>query len=62
VDSPDPEQLRAIVARGFNREAIIALDRLFPERCPDLRDSIDEIRYKSGQRSVIRLLLSLIEQ
>jgi hypothetical protein len=61
VAAPDPADLRALVARGFNREALAALDRLYPERSPDLKDSIDEIRYRSGQRSVIRFLHSLME-
>ena len=61
MDAPDAADLRALVARGFTREALVALDRLYPERTPDLKDSIDEIRFKSGQRSVIRFLHSLIE-
>ena len=36
-----------------------ALDTLFPERTPDLADSVDQIRYASGQRSVIRFLRGL---
>ena len=36
-----------------------ALDVFFPERSPELTDSIDQIRYASGQRSVIRFLRGL---
>lgn len=32
------------------------LDQLFPDRCPSLSDSIDMIRHKAGQRSVINFL------
>jgi hypothetical protein len=62
MDAPDTEQLRGIIARGFSREAINAMDKMYPEKSPSLRDTVDEIRYKSGQRSVIRFLLSLVEQ
>ena len=62
MDTPDTEQLRGIIARGFSREAINALDKMYPERSPGLRDTVDEIRHKGGQRSVVRFLLSLIEQ
>lgn len=37
-----------------------ALDALFPERSPELGESMDKIMYASGQRSVVRLLRSLI--
>jgi len=40
-------------------EAIEILDKFFPERCPGLYDSIDQIRYSSGQVSVVRFLKEL---
>lgn len=48
-----------MVRQGVSRDALSALDRLFPERCPELADSVDEIRFKAGQRSVVRMILSL---
>ena len=44
----------------LDREFIEALDRLFPEKTPELEDSLDTIRYRSGQRSVVHLLRSLL--
>lgn len=37
-------------------ELIEALDTSFPEKCPPLSMSLDEIRFKSGQRSVVNFL------
>ncbi len=54
-----PDSLKRIVVQGISDEALDALDQLFPERTPDLADSIDKIRYSSGQRSVIRFLRGL---
>ena len=56
----DPTQeLKATLKDLIPREAIEILDRFFPERTPPLGDSIDQIRYASGQRSVIRFLKEL---
>jgi hypothetical protein len=55
-----PDALKRIVAQGITDEALDALDQLFPERTPELQDSVDQIRYASGQRSVIRFLRGLI--
>lgn len=57
-----PDALKRIITRNLNDEALDALDKLFPERTPDLTDSIDQIRYASGQRSVIRFLRSLTNE
>jgi len=54
-----PDALKRIVAQGITDEALDALDQLFPERTPELQDSVDQIRYASGQRSVIRFLRGL---
>jgi hypothetical protein len=54
-----PDALKRIIAQGLSDEALDALDQLFPERTPELNDSVDQIRYASGQRSVIRFLRGL---
>lgn len=54
-----PDSLKRIVVQGMSDEVFDALDQLFPERTPELTDSIDKIRYSSGQRSVIRFLKGL---
>lgn len=54
-----PDSLKRIVVQGVSDEVFDALDQLFPERTPELTDSIDKIRYSSGQRSVIRFLKGL---
>lgn len=55
-----PDALKRIIASKLDDEMLDALDRLFPERTPELTDSIDQVRYASGQRSVIRFLRGLI--
>ena len=59
MESANPDVLKRIIAHNSKEEAIDALDQLFPERSPELTDSLDAIRYASGQRSVIRFLRSL---
>ena len=54
-----PDTLKRIIVQGVSDEVLDALDRLFPERTPELTDSVDQIRYSSGQRSVIRFLRGL---
>jgi hypothetical protein len=54
-----PDALKRIVGQQLNDEMLDALDQLFPERTPELSDSIDQIRYAAGQRSVIRFLRGL---
>ena len=54
-----PDTLKRVIAQGVTDEVLDALDRLFPERTPELADSVDQIRYSSGQRSVIRFLQGL---
>lgn len=56
-----PDSLKRIIAHHLNDDVLVALDKLFPERSPELTDSIDQIRYASGQRSVIRFLRSLVQ-
>ena len=54
-----PDTLKRVLVQGVTDEVLDALDRLFPERTPELADSVDQIRYSSGQRSVIRFLKGL---
>ena len=53
------EDLRKLIKSLIDSELLDALDKVFPERSPELSDSIDQIRYASGQRSVIRFLRGL---
>ena len=54
-----PDTLKRIIGQQLTDELLDALDQLFPERTPGLNDSIDQIRYASGQRSVIHFLRGL---
>jgi hypothetical protein len=47
------------VAGGFTHEALAALDQIYPERSASQRDTIDDLKFRGGQRSVIRFLHSL---
>lgn len=53
------DTLKRIIVQGISDEVLDALNRLFPERTPELTDSVDQIRYSSGQRSVVRFLQGL---
>jgi hypothetical protein len=59
VESPDT--LKRVIGQQLTDEVVAALDLLFPEKTPELNDSIDQIRYASGQRSVIRFLKGIVE-
>ena len=59
MDTTDTEALKRAIGARLTPEMMEALDVLFPERSPELTDSIDQIRYASGQRSVIRFLRGL---
>ena len=41
---------------SISEELIGYLDKLFPDKCADLKDTDKEIFYKSGQRSVVNHL------
>jgi hypothetical protein len=56
-----PDTLKKVIGQQMTDELLDALDQLFPERTPELNDSIDQIRYASGQRSVIRFLRGLVD-
>lgn len=38
------------------------LDKLYPERCPDKTDKVNDIYFKAGQRDVVRFLIYLQER
>ena len=59
MEPSDHEQATRVIAQWLNDEVLEAFDTLFPERTPELRDSVDEIRHSGGQRSVIRFLRGL---
>lgn len=56
-----PDTLKRIIVQQLTDEVLDALDKLYPEKTPELNDSIDQIRYAAGQRSVIRFLRSLTD-
>ena len=41
----------------ITEEMIDYLDKLFPDKCADLKDTEKEVFYKSGQRSVVNHLI-----
>lgn len=41
----------------ISKELITYLAELFPDKCPELKDSEKEIFYKAGQRSVVNHLI-----
>ena len=57
-----PDTLKRIIGKQMTDEVVDALDKLFPEKTPELNDSIDQIRYAAGQRSVVRFLKGLTDQ
>ena len=61
MDTTNIESLKRAIGSRLTPEMMEALDVLFPERSPELSDSIDQIRYAAGQRSVIRFLRGLID-
>jgi hypothetical protein len=40
----------------ISKELLEVLEKRFPDRSPDLHDSMDSVRFQSGQVSVVRLL------
>lgn len=46
----------------LSAELIRFLDQSFPDRCPDLEDTLPQIYYKSGQRSVVKFLTRIFEE
>jgi len=52
----------SLVGEHLNSELVYALGVLFPDRCPGPDESIDRIRYTSGQRSVVNFLQGILDQ
>ena len=62
MDSADhPDVIKKRIVQLLDKQVVDDLDTLYPERTPELADSIDQIRYASGQRSVVRFLRGLIQ-
>ena len=61
MDTANTESLKKAIGSRLTPEMMEALDVFFPERTPELNDSIDQIRYASGQRSVVRFLRGLTD-
>lgn len=40
----------------ISNDLVVYLDEMFPDKCPDLKESEREIFYKAGQRSVVNHL------
>lgn len=58
----DPtDSLKRIIVQRLDPDVLDALDQLFPERTPRLTDTVDQIRYASGQRSIIHFLRGLTD-
>ena len=49
-------------APAISKKLIEYLDEVFPERCPDLDMTLDEIRFTSGQRAVVNFLIELYKE
>ena len=45
-----------------SKDLIVWLRQVFPDRMPDHTESLDDIRFKQGQVSVIRTLISIEEE
>lgn len=44
-------------------DALVAeLDRVFPDRAPERRETYEDLMYRAGQRSVVEWAKDLIEQ
>ena len=45
-----------------SKELLEELEKRFPDRLPDYEESIDSLRFRTGQVSVIRLLRKQFDQ
>jgi len=43
-------------------QLLIALDNAFPEKTPDITETLDRIRERGGERKVVRYLRFVFEQ
>ena len=46
----------------FPADLIAALDKRFPERTPGPTETLDQIRFASGQRFVVRMLKAVFDE
>ena len=60
TSAEDVDVIKRRIVQLLDPQVIDDLDVLYPERTPELTDSIDGIRYASGQRSVIHFLRGLV--
>ena len=60
TSAEDVDVIKRRIVQLLDPQVIDDLDVLYPERTPELTDSIDRIRYASGQRSVIHFLRGLV--
>lgn len=43
-------------------EVVRFLDLTYPERCADLKETLLEIYYRAGQRSVVKYIVRIFEE
>lgn len=55
----DATAARAAIAATLTDEFLKALDTLYPEQTPGLDEPLDSIRYRGGQRSIVRMFHAL---
>jgi len=53
-----PKQIKIPI---ITKEIIDYLDSLFPDKCPELKETEKEIFYKAGQRSVVNHLIEKLK-
>lgn len=51
-----------IVLPALSQDLIKKLDKLFPDKCPELTDDDRRVWYKTGQRSVINYLQQIYDE
>jgi hypothetical protein len=57
-----PELAVSLVGEHLTSDLVQALGVLFPDRCPSLDETMERIRYTSGQRSVVNFLQNILDQ
>jgi hypothetical protein len=56
----NPELAISLVGEHLTSDLVQALGVLFPDRCPSLDETMERIRYTSGQRSVVNFLQGIL--
>lgn len=46
----------------FSADLILELDKMYPDKCPSLNETPKEIWFKAGQRDVVNMLLSRLDE